>query len=47
MISNPAIVTGSPAVAATLRTQRIDLPSWALGNFGTRFKVFAQTGWSA
>jgi L-rhamnose isomerase / sugar isomerase len=29
-------------VEATLRTQRIELPSWAFGNSGTRFKVFAQ-----
>ena len=29
---------------AILRTQRIELPSWAFGNSGTRFKVFAQRG---
>ena len=29
---------------AKLRTQRIELPSWAFGNSGTRFKVFAQKG---
>ena len=29
---------------AVLRTQRIELPSWAFGNSGTRFKVFAQQG---
>ena len=44
MISNPAVVTGNPAVVATLRAQRIELPSWAFGNSGTRFKVFAQKG---
>ena len=27
-----------------LRHQRIELPSWAFGNSGTRFKVFAQSG---
>jgi L-rhamnose isomerase/sugar isomerase len=27
-----------------LRAQRIELPSWAFGNSGTRFKVFAQPG---
>ena len=43
MISNPAVV-GSPDVVATLRAQRIELPSWAFGNSGTRFKVFAQKG---
>ena len=31
-------------VRATLRGQRIELPSWAFGNSGTRFKVFAQAG---
>ncbi|MGW8375956.1 L-rhamnose isomerase [Streptomyces sp. ODS28] len=32
------------AVKAALRTQRIETPSWAFGNSGTRFKVFAQPG---
>jgi L-rhamnose isomerase/sugar isomerase len=32
------------AVLAALRQQRIELPSWAFGNSGTRFKVFAQPG---
>ena len=32
------------AVVAALRSQRIELPSWAFGNSGTRFKVFAQEG---
>jgi L-rhamnose isomerase / sugar isomerase len=27
-----------------LKTQKIELPSWAFGNSGTRFKVFAQAG---
>jgi L-rhamnose isomerase/sugar isomerase len=27
-----------------LKTQRIELPSWAFGNSGTRFKVFGQRG---
>src|SRR5450432_4738950 len=31
-------------VMAALRAQRIELPSWAFGNSGTRFKVFAQPG---
>jgi L-rhamnose isomerase/sugar isomerase len=31
-------------VTAQLRGQRIELPSWAFGNSGTRFKVFAQKG---
>ena len=37
MISNRAVVVA-------LRSQRIELPSWAFGNSGTRFKVFAQKG---
>jgi L-rhamnose isomerase/sugar isomerase len=32
------------AAKQILRTQRIELPSWAFGNSGTRFKVFAQPG---
>src|SRR5579875_436760 len=32
------------AVKAALKAQRIELPSWAFGNSGTRFKVFAQPG---
>jgi L-rhamnose isomerase/sugar isomerase len=31
-------------VKQVLRSQRIELPSWAFGNSGTRFKVFAQPG---
>jgi L-rhamnose isomerase/sugar isomerase len=29
---------------AVLKTQRIEVPSWAFGNSGTRFKVFGQRG---
>ena len=32
------------AVKAALRTQRIETPSWAFANSGTRFKVFGQAG---
>jgi L-rhamnose isomerase / sugar isomerase len=32
------------AVKDTLRAQRIEMPSWAFGNSGTRFKVFPQAG---
>ena len=32
------------AVESELKGQRIELPSWAFGNLGTRFKVFAQQG---
>jgi L-rhamnose isomerase/sugar isomerase len=31
-------------IKAALRAQRIELPSWAFGNSGTRFKVFPQPG---
>ncbi|MEW9527551.1 L-rhamnose isomerase [Microbispora sp. NPDC049125] len=31
-------------IKAALRGQRIETPSWAYGNSGTRFKVFAQQG---
>lgn len=31
-------------VCAALRAQRIETPSWAYGNSGTRFKVFGQPG---
>lgn len=31
-------------IKEALRGQRIELPSWAFGNSGTRFKVFAQPG---
>jgi L-rhamnose isomerase / sugar isomerase len=32
------------AVKTALKEQRIETPSWAYGNSGTRFKVFAQPG---
>ena len=32
------------AVKSALRAHRIETPSWAFGNSGTRFKVFAQPG---
>jgi len=37
-------VTELAAVKAALKTQAIETPSWAYGNSGTRFKVFAQPG---
>jgi L-rhamnose isomerase/sugar isomerase len=37
-------MTDHSAVVATLKTQHIELPSWAFGNSGTRFKVFPQQG---
>ncbi|MBC6463764.1 L-rhamnose isomerase [Actinomadura sp. HBU206391] len=38
------MTTDIPQVKAALRTQAIETPSWAYGNSGTRFKVFAQQG---
>jgi L-rhamnose isomerase/sugar isomerase len=37
-------MTDRVAVKQALAAQRIELPSWAFGNSGTRFKVFAQPG---
>jgi L-rhamnose isomerase / sugar isomerase len=37
-------VTGFSDITETLAAQAIELPSWAFGNSGTRFKVFAQPG---
>lgn len=37
-------MTDHAAVKRALAAQRIETPSWAFGNSGTRFKVFAQPG---
>jgi L-rhamnose isomerase/sugar isomerase len=37
-------MTDRHEAADVLRTQHIELPSWAFGNSGTRFKVFPQAG---
>lgn len=37
-------MTPSETVLSALSTQTIELPSWAFGNSGTRFKVFGQPG---
>jgi L-rhamnose isomerase / sugar isomerase len=37
-------MTDQSAVKAALSAQHIETPSWAYGNSGTRFKVFAQEG---
>ncbi|HEX2132972.1 MAG TPA: L-rhamnose isomerase [Actinophytocola sp.] len=37
-------MTDQQAVREALRSQHIETPSWAYGNSGTRFKVFAQEG---
>lgn len=36
--------SGKNLIKEELRRQRIETPSWAYGNSGTRFKVFAQKG---
>src|ERR1035437_10461814 len=42
-MANSEAVKQDP-VKSALRAQRIETPSWAFGNTGTRFKVFAQPG---
>jgi L-rhamnose isomerase / sugar isomerase len=42
MTANTSVTVDS--VKAALRAQHIETPSWAYGNSGTRFKVFAQEG---
>ncbi|MFJ9722267.1 L-rhamnose isomerase [Streptomyces sp. NPDC101209] len=37
-------MTELAAVKTVLKTQAVETPSWAYGNSGTRFKVFAQQG---
>jgi L-rhamnose isomerase/sugar isomerase len=37
-------VSQDAAIAAGIGSLKIELPSWAFGNSGTRFKVFAQRG---
>ncbi len=37
-------MTDQTMIKDALRRQEIELPSWAFGNSGTRFKVFAQAG---
>ncbi|MFF3935430.1 L-rhamnose isomerase [Streptomyces phaeofaciens] len=37
-------MTDLAAAKAALKTQAVETPSWAYGNSGTRFKVFAQAG---
>src|SRR4249919_3844047 len=37
-------MTSFEEISADLERQAIELPSWAFGNSGTRFKVFAQPG---
>src|SRR4051794_29786708 len=39
-----AMTTDRQTALAALAQQTIELPSWAFGNSGTRFKVFGQPG---
>src|SRR5262245_11917403 len=43
-LDGKAVMGASTAIKDRLRMQRIETPSWAYGNSGTRFKVFAQPG---
>ncbi|NGO73273.1 L-rhamnose isomerase, partial [Streptomyces boncukensis] len=43
-MSQPTAQGSREAAKAALRKQAIETPSWAYGNSGTRFKVFAQPG---
>ncbi|OZB89831.1 MAG: hypothetical protein B7X41_00715, partial [Microbacterium sp. 14-71-5] len=38
------MTTLSPEILAELEKQSIELPSWAFGNSGTRFRVFGTPG---
>ncbi len=38
------MTTLSPQITSALEKQGIELPSWAFGNSGTRFKVFGTPG---
>ncbi|WP_250708196.1 L-rhamnose isomerase, partial [Actinomyces sp. 217892] len=40
----PTLADLSPEALSLLRTQSIELPSWAFGNSGTRFRVFTTAG---
>ena len=37
-------MTSHESVRRALRSQIVEVPSWAYGNSGTRFKVFPQQG---
>jgi len=43
-VSTETLPTSHQRALASLRAQRIELPSWAFGNAGTRFKVFTSPG---
>ena len=43
-MSTPILADLSPEARSLLETQSIELPSWAFGNSGTRFRVFTTAG---
>ena len=42
--ATPTLSDLSPEARGLLETQTIELPSWAFGNSGTRFRVFTTAG---
>ncbi len=43
-MTSPRLSDLSPEALSLLKTQTIELPSWAFGNSGTRFRVFTTAG---
>ncbi|WP_167145570.1 L-rhamnose isomerase [Actinomyces sp. ZJ308] len=43
-MTGPSLSDLTPEALSLLRTQTIELPSWAFGNSGTRFRVFTTAG---
>jgi len=43
-MTTPTLASLTPEARSLLETQDIELPSWAFGNSGTRFRVFATPG---
>ena len=43
-MTSPRLSDLPPEALSLLKTQTIELPSWAFGNSGTRFRVFTTAG---
>ena len=43
-MATPSLADLPPQSLSLLQTQTIELPSWAFGNSGTRFRVFTTAG---
>ena len=43
-MATPSLADLPPQSRSLLQTQTIELPSWAFGNSGTRFRVFTTAG---